>query len=208
MILGLVGFGILLPKLFLSIPAGLITDRIDRRLVLLVSDIGCAACMIVLTILVALDAPILAIAAVTILAACFSTFFTPAFGALLPSLVRDETEFGPANSAWATLDNFAWVFGPAVAGALLIFGNVELAFLLNAGSYVLVVFVVWSLPRSKAVRLPRVDGGAVGGTADGDERGSGIAGACGARGCQRRSTRVPSPASSCSTPRRGSRMAG
>ncbi|HEX5826560.1 MAG TPA: MFS transporter, partial [Candidatus Limnocylindrales bacterium] len=97
-ILGLVGAARMLPYIFLSIPAGIITDRFDRRHVLLASDLARGACMLVLAGLVATDGPLVAIAAVAMLAACFSTFFYPAIGALIPSLVRDETEFGPANS--------------------------------------------------------------------------------------------------------------
>ena len=149
-ILGIIGAGILVPKFLLSIPVGMLADRVDRRLVLLASDLGCAACMALQAFLVATDAWILPIAVVTIVAACFSTMFGPAFGALLPSLVRDESEFGPANSAWAALDNLAWVLGPAVAGALLLLGNLELAFALNAASYGFVVLVVWTLPRYPA----------------------------------------------------------
>ena len=114
----------MLPYIFLSIPAGIITDRFDRRYVLLVSDLARAACMVVLAFLVASDGPLWAITVVAMLAACFSTFFYPAIGALLPSLVRDEREFGPANSAWATLDNFAWIVGPGIAGLLLATGDI------------------------------------------------------------------------------------
>jgi MFS family permease len=148
-ILGIVGAVRMLPYIFLSIPAGIITDRFDRRYVLLVSDLARAACMVVLAILVASDGPLWAITVVAMLAASFSTFFYPAIGALLPSLVRDEREFGPANSAWATLDNFAWIVGPGIAGLLLIGGDIGLAFVLNAVSFLLIAVILWTLPKSK-----------------------------------------------------------
>ena len=147
-ILGIVGALRMLPYIFLSIPAGIITDRFDRRYVLLVSDLARAACMVVLAILVATDGPLWAITLVAMLAACFSTFFYPAIGALLPSLVRDEREFGPANSAWATLDNFAWIVGPGIAGLLLATGDIGMAFVLNAVSFLLIAVILWTLPRS------------------------------------------------------------
>jgi MFS family permease len=148
-ILGIVGAVRMLPYIFLSIPAGIITDRFDRRYVLLVSDLARAGCMVVLAILVASDGPLWAITAVAMLAAGFSTFFYPAIGALLPSLVRDEREFGPANSAWATLDNFAWIVGPGVAGLLLVGGDIALAFVLNAISFLLIAVILWTLPKAK-----------------------------------------------------------
>ena len=137
-VLGIVGAARMLPYILLSIPAGIIADRFDRRLVLLTSDLARAACMLVLAWIVASDGPLWAVGAVAILAACFSTFFYPAIGALVPSLVRDEREFGPANSAWATLDNLAWIVGPAIAGLLLATGDIVLAFVLNALSFTVI----------------------------------------------------------------------
>ena len=72
--------------------------------------------MLGLAWLVAVDGPLWAIVALAVLATCFSCFFGPTIGAYLPTLVRDERELGPANSAWSTLDNLAFVIGPAVAG--------------------------------------------------------------------------------------------
>ncbi len=149
-ILGIVGAARMLPYIVLSIPAGVIADRFDRRMVLLVSDLARAVCMVVMAVLVALDGPLVLIAAVAILAACFSTFFYPAIGALVPSLVGDEREFGPANSAWATLDNLAWIVGPGVAGLLLATGDLAAAFLINAVSFTVIAVVLWTLPPSRA----------------------------------------------------------
>ncbi|HEY6569999.1 MAG TPA: MFS transporter, partial [Candidatus Limnocylindrales bacterium] len=143
-----VGAARMLPYILLSIPAGIISDRFDRRLVLLTTDLARAACMLVMAWIVATGGPLWAVAAVAILAACFSTFFYPAIGALIPSLVRDEREFGPANSAWATLDNMAWIVGPGIAGVLLATGELVLAFVLNAVSFTLIAVILWSLPRS------------------------------------------------------------
>jgi MFS family permease len=160
-LLGIVGAARLVPYFVLSIPAGILTDRVDRRMVLLVSDLARAACMVTLAVFVATGAGIWPIAIVTIVATCFATFFYPGFGALMPSLVRDEAEFGPANSAWATLDNLAWVVGPAIAGVILVFGSLEFAFLLNAVTFGLVAVMLWTLPRSPAgsATIPLAAGG-------------------------------------------------
>jgi MFS family permease len=171
-ILGIVGAARMLPYILLSIPAGIITDRFDRRLVLLTSDIARGLCMLVMAGLVFVDGPLWAIGAVAILAACFSTFFYPAIGALLPSLARDEREFGPANSAWATLDNFAWIVGPAIAGLLLATGELTLAFLLNAATFGIIAVVLWSLPRAVPLTAPSTQAPAGSGDEPGDEPGN------------------------------------
>src|SRR5262249_9123506 len=63
-VLGIVGAARLLPYIVLSIPAGAIADRFDRRLVLLASDLARAACMLVMAALVAFGWSIWLVAAV------------------------------------------------------------------------------------------------------------------------------------------------
>lgn len=147
-LLGIVGAARILPYVLLSVPAGMVADRFDRRMVLLVTDVARGALMLVLAAAVALEASTIVIVAVAIVAACFSTFFGPAIGALLPMLV-DERDLGPANAAWATLDNVAFIIGPAVAGILLATAGLEAAFLLNAASFAVVAVVLWRLPAAR-----------------------------------------------------------
>ena len=144
-LLGIIGAARILPYVLLSVPAGMVADRFDRRMVLLVTDLARGAIMIGLALAVMVGSPTFVIIALSILAACFSTFFGPAIGALLPTLV-DERDLGPANSAWATLDNVAFIIGPAVAGILLAGGGLELAFLINAVSFGIVAIILWQLP--------------------------------------------------------------
>ena len=159
-LLGIVGAARILPYVLLSVPAGIAADRFDRRMVLLVTDLARGLLMLVLVAAVMLDAPTTVIVAVSILAACFSTFFGPAIAALLPMLV-DERDLGPANSAWATLDNVAFIVGPALAGILLSIGGLEIAFLLNAVSFAIVAAVLWRLPvPTAATPIIRDDGDA------------------------------------------------
>ena len=149
LLLGIVGAARILPYVLLSVPAGMVADRFDRRMVLLVTDIARGALMLALVAAVILDASVIVIVAISILAACFSTFFGPAIAALLPTLV-DERDLGPANSAWATLDNLAFIIGPGLAGLLLAAGGLEVAFLLNAISFGIVAVVLWRLPVAPA----------------------------------------------------------
>jgi len=150
-VLGIVGAARVLPYVFLSIPAGIVADRFDRRMVLLVTDLGRGALMLVLAWLVATDGSIEAIVGVTILATCLSSFFGPAIGSYLPTLVKDESDLGPANTAYASLDNIAFVIGPATASIILTLADdLAVAFLLNAGSFLVIAFILWGLPRSIA----------------------------------------------------------
>jgi MFS family permease len=140
----------LLPYVILSVPAGFVADRFDRRLVLLVSDLYRATLMVGMAVLIATGGPTLLIAALAILAASGSAFFYPAMGAYLPALARDEQQLGPANSAWASIQNFSFIVGPAIAGIALALGGVLIAFILNALSFVFIAMILWSLPPSRA----------------------------------------------------------
>jgi MFS family permease len=149
-LLGIVGAARVLPYVLLSIPAGIVADRYDRRLVLLVTDVARGAIMLVLAWLVAADAPVAWIIVMSIVAGCFSAFFSPTIGAYLPSIVGNEAELGPANSAWSTLDNLAFIIGPAIAGLLIATSGLTAAFVLNAASFAILAVVLWGLPSVRA----------------------------------------------------------
>ena len=67
--------------------------------------------MLVLAGLTAIDGDIALVVAVAIAATCFSSFFGPAIGAYLPTLVKDESDLGPANTAYATLNEITYIVG-------------------------------------------------------------------------------------------------
>jgi len=153
-ILGLVGAARVLPYVFLSVPAGIVADRFDRRLVLLSTDVARGILMLVIAAVVYVDGPIWLVILLAIGGTCFATFFGPAIGAYLPNLVEDEEQLGPANSAWSTLDNLAFMVGPAVAGILIATGGLVVAFLLNAASFAVIAVVLWGLPRNVPTEAP------------------------------------------------------
>ena len=123
-VLGVVGAARIVPYILLSVPAGIAADRFDRRLILIVTDLARGAIMLALTALTLVNGPIFLIVGLSLLAACFSAFFSPAIGSLIPTLVTDETELGPANAAWSSLDNLAFIIGPAVAAILIALGSI------------------------------------------------------------------------------------
>ena len=148
-LVGLFGGVRLLPYVFLSVPAGFVADRFDRRLVLLVSDLFRGSLMVAMALIIAFGGPTILVAVLAIFAASGSSFFYPAMGAYLPALAKDERQLGPANSAWASIQNISFIAGPAIGGLILAFGSVTLAFVLNAISFIFIAVILWSLPPSK-----------------------------------------------------------
>jgi MFS family permease len=151
-LLGLVGGARVLPYVVLSGLGGVLADRVDRRHILIATDLARGALMVALAAAIAVGAPIAVIVVLVVLAACGSSIAGPALYAYLPSLTRDETELGPANATWATLDNVAFIIGPAAAGLLTAIGGASGAMLLNAVSFGVVAVVLASLPAGRPRR--------------------------------------------------------
>jgi MFS family permease len=153
LVLGIVGAARILPYILLSIPAGIVADRYDRRLVLLTADAVRAVLMVAIAGVVLAGLPVILVVVLSVIATCFSAFFSPAIGAYLPALVKDESELGPANSAWSSLDNLAFFIGPAFAAFLLAIGSLAGAFLLNALTFAFVALVLWRLPPGRPTKV-------------------------------------------------------
>lgn len=127
LLLGLIGGGRIIPYALLSVPAGILADRVDRRLILIGTDVARGLIMVAMTVLVTVGGSTPLLIGLAILATSFSAFFGPASAAYVPTVVGDEADLAPANSAWATLDNLAFVIGPAVAGVLIAVGGLATA---------------------------------------------------------------------------------
>lgn len=160
LLLGLVGAGRILPYVLLSVPAGYLADKVDRRTLLLVADSARCALMVAVTVLVATGAPLFLVVALTLAAASCSALVGPVVGAYLPSLVDDESQLGPANSAWATLDDVAFTLGPAVGGILIAILPLPVTFALTAALFGLVTITIRGIPRgiARAAAAPTAAG--------------------------------------------------
>ncbi len=145
-LLGVIGGARIIPYILLSVPAGIVVDRYDRRLVLIVTDLIRGVAMIGLAANTFLDGPVLLTVALAIFATCFAVFFRPSMGAYLPSLVRSEAELGPANSVYATLSEVTFIIGPAIAGLIIAVTDLGWAFVINAVSFLAPVAILWTLP--------------------------------------------------------------
>ena len=151
-VLGVVGGARIIPYIVLSVPAGILIDRFDRRLILIVTDIVRGLAMVGLALVTFLDGPVWLIVGLAIFATCFAVFFRPSIGSYLPSLVRNEAELGPANSVFATLGEITFIIGPAIGGLIIAATDLGWAFVINALSFLGPVLVLWSLPPNR----PRV----------------------------------------------------
>lgn len=153
-LLGIVGGARIIPYVILSVPAGVIIDRYDRRQILIITDIVRGLAMVAMAANTFLDGPVILTVALAIFATCFAVFFRPTIGAYLPSLVKNEAELGPANSVYATLGEITFIIGPAIGGLIIAATDLGWAFVINAASFLAPVVVLFTLPpnRPRAAR--------------------------------------------------------
>lgn len=144
---GLMAASATLPLLFLALAAGAIADMFDRRWVLVAAQTtmgASAAAMAVLTVMDRITPGVLL--ALGLLLGVGLAFNLPAWQATVPDLVpRGMVASAVALNSVAF--NVARAVGPAIGGFLIIVAGPEIAFALNALSYLGVIIVLIALAR-------------------------------------------------------------
>ena len=77
MLLGIIGAARVVPYIVLSVPAGIVADRFDRRLVLMTTDIARGIIQLLMAAAVILNMSVWVVVVLAIAATCFSAFFSP-----------------------------------------------------------------------------------------------------------------------------------
>ena len=152
-VIALVQTASLSPTLILTVFAGALADRVDRRRLLILVQIYAAAAAAVLTVIAIaglLDPLTLLILMFAV--GCASALTTPAWQAIQPELVPRE-QMPAAASLGGVAADAARAIGPPVAGLLVAFIGPAAVFGLNAISFVAVVvaLVAWKRPESAPV---------------------------------------------------------
>ena len=150
-IAGLAGALRMLPYLLLSLPAGALVDRWDRRRVMLLCDSGRALALgsIPLALLLG-HLSVLQICLVAVVEGTLFVFFDLAEVAVLPGIVTQE-EMPAAVAQYISLtDGVTMLLGPALGGALFAIGRM-VPFLLDAVSYAASVLALWRVELPKQI---------------------------------------------------------
>jgi MFS family permease len=140
---GIVYFATFLPQLLLSLWGGVLADRLDRKRLLLTSQVLQAAGAIVMGLLVVTDSATVAnVTGISLLLGIGFTLQIPAMQALTPSLVPQE-ELASAISLSTATNSLTRVGGPLLAAAVIPFAGVEWVFWANAVSFAFLM-VAWA----------------------------------------------------------------
>jgi predicted MFS family arabinose efflux permease len=150
--LGITTAARILPVVVLGPLGGVLADRVDRRALMIGSDLVRAACMAALTAVAVAGGPVVLVPALAALCTAAGVAYSPCVLAVLPRLVDDD-KLPAANAARASLTHVAVVGGPVLGAALLLAASPAVAFAVNGATFLAGAATVAMLPR-QALRLP------------------------------------------------------
>jgi MFS family permease len=154
---GLIGVFQAVPLLLLSLFGGVIADAVDRRRLLLITQVGLAAVSLALALATqagVASLPLLYL--LTAIGACFSALDNPTRASLAPTLVERRL-IRAAMALNQTIFQFALVFGSALAGIIIARFGLAGAYWLDVGSFAAAFVAVRMMrtpPRVPAERQP------------------------------------------------------
>jgi MFS family permease len=151
-LLGLTTAARMLPLVVLGPLGGVLADRLDRRALMIGSDLLRAGCMAALAAVAVTGAPIVLAPLLAALSTAAGAAYPPCVLALIPRLAGED-DLPAANSARVTIMHVCIVLGPVLGAALLLVGPPALAFLVNGATFLAGATAVAALPRT-ALRRP------------------------------------------------------
>ena len=132
---GFILFVMGVPALLISLPVGVLSDRMDRRLLLMSSQLGALLVSVVVATLVTTDQITVKYAIVgSFSAGIFIALGSPIRTAMIPSLVPQDKLVG-AIAVSTIGSNIGLIIGPATAGPLIKVWGIQGAFWLQAILY-------------------------------------------------------------------------
>ena len=132
----------LLPTLLLSVPAGVLADRYDRRLLMMLGD-GCSAVGILFILFCMLrgGASLTEICIGVTVSAVFSSLLEPSYRATVTDLL-DEEEYSRASGMVSIAGSARYLISPILAGVLLTVSDIRLLLILDICTFFLTVICI------------------------------------------------------------------
>ena len=152
----LLGF---LPTLLLSVPAGALADRYDRRLLMMIGD-GCSAMGIVFILICMMNggASLTQICIGVLISSVFSALLEPAFRATITDLLTKE-EFSRASGLVSMAGSARYLFSPILAGFLLTVSDVKLLLVIDICTFFLTVISAAAVRKSIGKKAAEIKDG-------------------------------------------------
>lgn len=139
-IVTLIGF---LPTLLLSVPAGALADKYDRRVLMMMGD-GCSAIGIIYILVNMMlgRATFIRICIGVFISSVFSALLEPSYRATISDMLSEE-EYSKASGLVSMAGNARYLISPILAGLLLSFCDITVLFIIDISTFILTVITTF-----------------------------------------------------------------
>ena len=135
-LLTLLGF---LPGLILKVPAGVLADRYDRRLLMMIGDgLSGLGVLFILLCMLRGEAALWQIYLGTTVSSVFSALLEPSYTATITDLLTKE-QYSKANGLVSMAGSSRYIFSPVIAGFLLAVSDIKLILIIDICTFFLTV---------------------------------------------------------------------
>ena len=134
------------PMALLGPVAGIVADRLNRKVLMIVSDVVRAALILLLTIVTELWM----VYAILFAVGVFSSVFVPAKNGKLKELV-DQEDMKGAMSLTSVIDSSTKILGPLISGLLVTLMGAQMVFIIDSGTFLLSALLLLFLPKTLKV---------------------------------------------------------
>lgn len=146
--MGIIGLFEYAPHLMFGLVGGVLSDRFDRRHLMMATSTIRTLVVALVPVLYILDAlEPWHLAAVAVVQSSASAFFAPARSALLVNILP-EADYQRGSAAYSATMRTARIFGPLIGTVLLRVVSTEVLFLIDAVSFLGCILTTW------AIRIP------------------------------------------------------
>jgi MFS family permease len=142
----------IVPEVVLGPIGGVLTDRHDRRVVMILSDVLRAASMGALALVALTGAPVVLAPVLAALCTAAGAAYPQCVVAVMPRLVG-AGDLAAANATRISITGLCVIAGPALGAALLLLSSAAVVFAVNGATFLVGAAVVAALPR-EALRRP------------------------------------------------------
>lgn len=143
-LIALVAFASFVPNLLVSVPAGVLVDRLNRKWLLVVAEVGRGVAVLAIPVVGEGSLLVPVVVAVALLASTMEAFFGPAQQALIPRLVppEDLDAANSLNNLTLSTSRLFYVVGGVIVGI----GGSFVAFYVNSATFLIAAAVLLALP--------------------------------------------------------------
>lgn len=145
-----------LPTLLLSVPAGVLADRYDRRLLMMLGDgLSAIGILYILICMLCGGAELYQICIGVLISSVFSSLLEPAYRATVTDLLSKE-EYSKASGMVSIAGSARYLISPLLAGLLLAVSEIKLLLIIDICTFFFTVFTTGIVKRGLTTKSAEV----------------------------------------------------